>query len=98
MSIQGKLSPVVMNGLRKRLQQGVRHVVEERWSRIEVRQSSSLQFKSLSKEIIINEVHQVAFGDSRQVEAVEGRKDLLRRFASWLVDDGLRRSGQALYS
>jgi hypothetical protein len=69
--ITSKLSPVTMNSLGKRFQQRVGHVVEEGWSRIEVDESSSLEFKSFSKEVVIDEVHDLAFGNGRYVEVAE---------------------------
>lgn len=89
-STTGKLSPVTMNSLRKRLQQRVRHVVEECWSRIEVCESSSLQFKTFPKEIVINKIHNLPFGSRRQVEVAEVCKNLLRGLAGWLIHEGLR--------
>ena len=78
-----------MYSLRKRPQQRIRDVVEERRTGIEVREGSRLQLKPFSQEISINEVQHVTLGNGGQVKAAKVRKDLLRGLASRFVNECL---------
>ena len=84
-----ELRPVSVHDLRKRLEQRVGDVAQERWTRIETCQHGALKFKALPKKVIVLKVDNITLGHVHDVERGKVGEDLLRGETRGLVNNRL---------
>lgn len=75
--VPDELRPEAIHGLRPGLEKWVRHIAQERRTRVEISDINSLELKPFASEVTLEEVHDGTFRYTGVVDRLEVGQDLL---------------------